>query len=753
MFENHPKITADLVGEHGLTDEEYDRVLECLGREPSLTELGIFSVMWSEHCSYKSSRIHLGTLPTTGPNVIQGPGENAGIVSVGDGWAAAFKMESHNHPSFIEPYQGAATGVGGILRDVFTMGARPVANLNSLRFGSVDHPRTEYLVDGVVAGIAGYGNCMGVPTVGGEVTFDPSYDGNILVNAFNLGLVRDDQIYLANASGIGNPVMYIGAKTGRDGIHGATMASDVFDEESEAKRPTVQVGDPFTEKLLLEACLELFKTDYVVGIQDMGAAGLTSSSFEMADRGGVGLILNLDAVPQRAENLTPYEMMLSESQERMLLVADKGTEDKIREIVERWDLDASVVGEVTDTGRVVVTWHDSVVADIPVAPITDKAPKYDRPTAEPADLAQRWELNLDAVSDVSPGAEASATLANVLAGPNIASRRWIYRQYDHMVRIGTVSRPGDADAAVIRLPEGKRGVALTVDCNPRLCWLDPYRGAAMAIAECCRNLACVGAEPLGTTDCLNFGNPERPEIMWEFVESIRGIGDACRAFEAPIVSGNVSLYNETGDTAVKPTPSVAVVGRVEDVERIAQTAFAAEGLEIALLGRLEGEGGASLAGCAYLQDLHGICAGRPPQWAPQDELAVQGACRELVRAGSVRSAHDLSEGGLAVAIAEMGFGGPGWPRVGCSIEVPQRGRLDQLLFGEDPARILVAYDPGNASAVREAAQRHGAPLSVLGSTSGDRVVIRDANGAVLVDSSLAELAGRWETGLEEAVGL
>jgi phosphoribosylformylglycinamidine synthase len=753
MFDNHPAITPELVREHGLTDEEYARVLECLGREPTYTELGIFSVMWSEHCSYKSSRMHLATLPTTGPHVIEGPGENAGIVAVADGWAAAFKMESHNHPSFIEPYQGAATGVGGILRDVFTMGARPVANLNSLRFGRVDHPRTAYLVDGVVAGIAGYGNCMGVPTVGGEVTFDPSYDGNILVNAFNLGFVREDQIYRANASGVGNPVMYIGAKTGRDGIHGATMASDVFDDESEAKRPTVQVGDPFTEKLLLEACLELFKTDYVVGIQDMGAAGLTSSSFEMADRGGVGLALNLDAVPQRAENLTPYEMMLSESQERMLLVADKGREDAIRAIVERWDLDAVVVGEVTDTGRVVVTWHDEVVADIPVAPITDKAPRYDRPTAEPADLRERWILDLDSIADVSPGEAATELTGRVLAGPNIASRRWIYRQYDHMVRLGTVARPGDADAAVIRLPEGKGGVALAVDCNPRLCWLDPFRGAAMAVAECCRNLACVGAEPLGTTDCLNFGNPERPEIMWEFVESIRGLGAACLALEAPIVSGNVSLYNETGDSAIKPTPSVAVVGRVEDVERVAQTAFAAPGLEIALLGQLEGEDGASLAGSAYLQDLHGVCAGRPPEWVPEDEIAVQGACRELVRAGRVTSAHDLSEGGLAVALAEMAFGGPGWTPVGCILEATPRGRLDQLLFGEDPARILVAYEPAIRDEVHAAAGRHGAPFAVLGTTGGDRMVIRDATGRVLVDASLTDLVERWETGLERAVGL
>ena len=750
-FDNHAPITPALMDEHGLSEAEYGRLLDVLGREPSITELGIFSVMWSEHCSYKSSRMHLGRLPTTGPKVIQGPGENAGIVDVGEGWAAAFKMESHNHPSFIEPYQGAATGVGGILRDVFTMGARPVANLNSLRFGRVDHPRTAYLVDGVVAGIAGYGNCIGVPTVGGEVTFDASYDGNILVNAFNLGLVRKDRIFYAAASGTGNPVIYVGAKTGRDGIHGATMASDVFDDESEAKRPTVQVGDPFTEKLLLEACLELFKTDYVVGIQDMGAAGLTSSSFEMADRGGCGLTLDLDAVPQRAADLNPYEMMLSESQERMLLVARAGCERDVIQIFEKWDLDAVEVGRVTDTGRVVVSWHGEVVADIPVGPITDSAPRYDRPTRRPTDLDERWLLDLSPIPDVSPGAQASETLGLVLAGPNIASRRSIYRQYDHMVRIGTVRRPGDADAAVVRLPGGNRAVAIALDCNPRWCWLDPYRGAAHAVAECCRNLACVGAEPVGTTDCLNFGNPERPEIMWEFVRAIDGMAAACRALGAPIVSGNVSFYNQTGEQAIKPTPSVGVVGVVENIDRVAGTSFSREGLEVALLGTLEGQGGASLAGCAYLQDLHDTCAGQPPPWDEDAELAVQGACRELVRSGLATAAHDLSEGGLGVALAEMCFGGPGWPSVGATIRIAPRGRLDQALFGEDPARILIAYDPARRSDVADLAEAHGSPWQPLGVTGGDFLLIEDEDGTRLVNASLTGLADRWEHGLERAI--
>ena len=752
-YDNHPPITEALVAEHGLTPDEYQRVLDVLGRQPTLTELGIFSVMWSEHCSYKSSRIHLGRFPTTGPKVIQGPGENAGVVDVGEGWAAIFKMESHNHPSFIEPYQGAATGVGGILRDVFTMGARPVASLNSLRFGAPDHPKTRYLLEGVVAGIGGYGNCIGVPTVGGEVTFDPSYNGNILVNAFNLGLARADNVFYANASGVGNPVIYAGAKTGRDGIHGATMASEVFDDASEEKRPAVQVGDPFTEKLLLEACLELFKTDYCIGIQDMGAAGLTSSSFEMADRAQTGLELNLDAVPQRAANLTPYEMMLSESQERMLLVARDGTEDAVCAIFEKWDLDATVVGRVTDTGRVQVTWQGGVVADIPVAPIGANAPKYDRPHAPAADLAERQTLDLSGLADVTAGAGASERLLRAMAGPNVCSRRWIWEQYDHMVRVATVRRPGESDAAVIRLPGSRRGLGMSVDCNPRLCFLDPYRGGALAVVEGCRNLACVGAEPVGTTDCLNFGNPERPEIMWEFVQAVDGIAEACRELGAPIVSGNVSLYNETGDVAVKPTPTIGVVGTIEDVEHVGGTGFREAGLTVALLGRLEADGGASLAGSAVLADLEGLCAGRPAAPDYGVERAVQGACRELILAGVATSAHDLSEGGFAVALAEMTFGGPGWPQIGATVQATPTARLDQLLFGEDPGRILLAYAPADAARVRQTCERHGAQLNELGSTGGDRLVIRAADGTTLVDASVTDLHAAHSGGLCKAVGL
>ncbi|MGM0575588.1 MAG: phosphoribosylformylglycinamidine synthase subunit PurL [Myxococcota bacterium] len=752
-FDNDVAITPALVEEHGLTEEEYERVLDVLGREPTLTELGIFSVMWSEHCSYKTSRAHLARLPTEGSRVLQGPGENAGVVDVGEGWAVAFKMESHNHPSFIEPYQGAATGVGGILRDVFTMGARPVASLDSLRFGRIDHPRTRYLLEGVVAGIGGYGNCIGVPTVGGEVTFDPSYDGNILVNVFNLGLLRSDRIFRGYATGVGNPVIYVGAKTGRDGIHGATMASGTFDDEAEAKRPTVQVGDPFTEKLLLEACLELFKTDLVVGIQDMGAAGLTSSSFEMADRAGTGLEMDLDRVPQRAADMDPYEMMLSESQERMLLVARQGREEEVLDIFRKWDLDAVVVGRVTDTGRVHVRWHGDLVADIPVGPIGAEAPKYERPYEEPGDLEQRWRLDLSDVTDPAPGDEAGARVLAMLGAPNIASRREMFRQYDHMVRIGTVRRPGDADAAVIRLPEGDGGVAMAVDCNPRWCWLDPYRGAAHAVAECCRNLATVGAEPVGTTDCLNFGDPERPEIMWELVRAIEGMAEACEALQAPVVSGNVSLYNSTGDQAIKPTPSVGVVGVVEDVTRTGQTAFAEEGLEVAILGDLEAPAGATLAGAALLADLEDRCAGRPPEADLEREVAVQGACRQLVKDGVARAAHDLSEGGLAVALAEMCFGGPGWPRVGVEITATPRARLDQLLFGEDPARILVAYAPGERDWVEAAAEAHGAPITILGNTCGDRLVVRDAQRNPLLDLAVSDMADAWAHGLERALSL
>ncbi len=752
-FDNDVAITDALLEHHRITPDEYQRILDALGRAPTLTELGIFSVMWSEHCSYKSSRIHLGKFPTTGPRVLQGPGENAGVVDVGDGWAAAFKMESHNHPSFIEPYQGAATGVGGIMRDVFTMGARPVASLNSLRFGAIDHPRTRYLLSGVVGGIGGYGNCMGVPTVGGEVTFDPSYNGNILVNAFNLGLLKKDRIFRASAQGLGNPVMYVGAKTGRDGIHGATMASDTFDETSHKKRPTVQVGDPFTEKLLLEACLELFQTDYCVAIQDMGAAGLTSSSFEMAGRGGTGLALDLDRIPQRAKDLTPYEMMLSESQERMLLVARKGTEAQIAAIFDKWDLDAVVVGEVTDTGRVVVSWQGDVVADIPVDPISEEAPKYDRPHHPPADLAARQSLDLSKIPDCAPGQDATQRFLALMAAPNVTSRRWIFQQYDHMVRLGTVRRPGEADAAVLRLPDSDRGLAMAVDCNPRWCYLDPFRGGAHAIAECCRNLACVGAEPVGSTDCLNFGDPTRPEIMWELVQAIEGIAEACGALEAPVVGGNVSLYNQTGDQAIKPTPTVAVVGVLDDVTKTAAADFLAGDWTIALLGELEGQGGATLAGSAVLQDLFGVCAGRPPAPDWDRERAVQGTCRELVRAGLVTSAHDLSEGGLAVALGEMCLGGPGWTHTGATVRVAPAARLDQALFGEDPARILVAYPPERQAEVERVAAARGCPLSVLGKTGGDRLVIEDFQGNRLVDATLSAMADAFDNGLERALGV
>lgn len=753
VFANNIEITPEMVADHGISASEYQRLLDVLGRPPTLTELGIFSVMWSEHCSYKSSRIHLGKFPTEGPFVLQGPGENAGVVDVGDGWAVAFKMESHNHPSFIEPFQGAATGVGGIMRDVFTMGARPIASLNSLRFGAPDHPRTKFLVEGVVSGIGSYGNCMGVPTVGGEVTFDPSYNGNILVNAFNLGLLRTDGIFRGYASGVGNPLMYVGAKTGRDGIHGATMASDSFDEASEKKRPTVQVGDPFTEKLLLEACLELFATDYCVGIQDMGAAGLTSSSFEMADRAGTGLTLDLDRVPQRADNLTPYELMLSESQERMLLVARQGTEQAIIDIFSKWDLDAVVVGEVTDTGRVEVFWGGDTVASIPVAPIGEEAPKYDRPYREPADLAARQTLDLSKVADLQPGADASAVGVSVVAGPNVASRQWIYRQYDHMVRLGTVVRPGEGDAAVIKLPGSQRGVAMTLDCNPRRVWLDPERGGAAAVAEACRNLACVGATPVGTTDCLNFGNPEIPEVMWEFVQAIDGIAAACRAFEAPIVSGNVSLYNQTGDSAIKPTPSIGVVGVVDDVAHTAVTAFATAGLEVALLGELEQAGGASLAGASYLMDRFGLCGGRPPAVDFDRELAVQGTCRALIQAGTVQTAHDLSEGGLWMALAEMCFGGPGAPVVGATITATPRARLDQLMFGEDPGRILIAFPAERRAAVAAVAAGLKCPLEVIGQTGGDALSLQNGLGETLAQASVSELAQAWDRGFEDAVGV
>jgi phosphoribosylformylglycinamidine synthase II len=682
----------------------------------------MYSVMWSEHCSYKSSRIHLRTLPTSGPRVIEGPGENAGVVDIGDGQAVVFKMESHNHPSFIEPYQGAATGVGGILRDVFTMGARPIACLDSLRFGRPDHPKTRHLIEGVVAGIAGYGNAFGVPTVGGEVFFDESYDGNILVNAMAVGLVRADRIFRGRAEGIGNPVLYFGAKTGRDGIHGATMASAEFGADSDEKRPTVQVGDPFTEKLLLEACLELMAGDLLVGIQDMGAAGLTSSSVEMAARAGSGIELDLDCVPRREEGMTGYEIMLSESQERMLAVVKRGREGEALALFEKWDLDAAVVGRVTDSGRIRISCDGQQIVDLPIEPLAEGL-KYERPFEPPSPAPALDPARLEAPSDLGE------TLLRLLASPNIASKEWIYRQYDHMVRLGTVIRPG-ADAAVLRILEGAadpthaKGLALTTDCNPRFCSLDPYEGAKLAVAEAYRNLSTVGAEPLAVTDCLNFGNPERPEVMGQLVESIRGLGEACRALATPVVSGNVSLYNDTDGRSIKPTPSVGMVGLLRDASLAVGPAFGA-GRRIALFGRNTNEVG----GSEYLAVVHGQVAGRPPKLDLDLEARVGRAVRTLVDRGLIQSAHDCSEGGLAVAIAECCIGGD-QPQ-GASVELSDDLRSDLLLFGEAPSRIVVSFDPQKEAAVLAVAAELGAPIALLGETAGRSLRVVHAGRAVI----------------------
>jgi phosphoribosylformylglycinamidine synthase len=734
-------ITAETAREHGLSADEFARIKSILGRDPSWTELGIFSVMWSEHCSYKSSRIHLRGLPTSGPRVIQGPGENAGVVDIGDGQAVVFKMESHNHPSFIEPYQGAATGVGGILRDVFTMGARPIACLDSLRFGRPDHPKTRHLVEGVVAGIAGYGNAFGVPTVGGEVYFDESYDGNILVNAMAVGLARTDRIFKGTASGVGNPVLYFGSKTGRDGIHGATMASAEFDEASESKRPTVQVGDPFTEKLLLEACLELMSSDCLVGIQDMGAAGLTSSSVEMAARAGNGIELDLDKVPRRETGMTAYELMLSESQERMLAVVQRGKEKQALAIFDKWDLDAAVVGKVTDTGKIVVKDQGQVVAEIPIPPLAEGL-RYERPYSRPADADKP-------LPTIPQPSDLNAVLLQLLGSPNLASKEWIYRQYDHMVRVGTVVRPG-ADAAVIRILEGAadpataKGLALTTDCNSRYCWLDPYEGARLAVAESYRNLSTVGAEPLAVTDCLNFGNPERPEVMWSFVEAVRGLGDACRALETPVVSGNVSLYNDTDGKSVKPTPTIGMVGLIAHAGDAVGIAFE-DGSAIALLGANSDE----LGGSEYLATVHKIVAGKPPKLDLACEAAVGKACRALVSGKLLRSAHDCSDGGLAVALAECCVAARA---MGATVQLADQIRPDALLFGEAPSRILISFAPEKEAEVRALAERHGAPFTMLGATGGKSLVVSGGTIDGLVNLPVDALAEAHRTGFRKVVG-
>ena len=708
-------LTPELVAEHGLTAEEYDRIIAILGREPSLTELGIFSVMWSEHCSYKSSKVWLKTLPTEGPQVIQGPGENAGVVDLGDGHAAIFKMESHNHPSFIEPYQGAATGVGGIMRDVFTMGARPVANLNALRFGHPDHPKTRHLVSGVVAGIGGYGNCVGVPTVGGEVNFDPGYNGNILVNAMCIGLADANRIFYSAAKGVGLPVVYVGSKTGRDGIHGATMASAEFDDDSDEKRPTVQVGDPFTEKLLIEACLELMAEDAIIAIQDMGAAGLTSSSVEMADKGGVGFDLDLDQVPCREEGMTAYEMMLSESQERMLMVLKPGAEDTARAIFEKWELDFAVVGVTTDTGRLIVTHEGRIEADMPVGALADSAPEYKRPwtlTEPPAPIA---------VDDVPAPNSLGETLETLMGSPHLCSRRWVWEQYDHMVMGDTVRRPG-GDAAIVRVHGTTKGIAATCDVTPRYCAADPKEGGKQAVAEAWRNLTAAGADPLAITDCMNFGNPERPEIMGQFAGCIEGMREACAALDFPVVSGNVSLYNETNGVAIPPTPAIGGVGLIPDIARASDIALKAAGEKVLLLGAENGHLGQSL----YMDVILSRREGAPPPVDLDAERATGHFVRALVREGSVSAVHDVSDGGLLVALAEMALAG------GVGVEIASYGGAlppHAVLFGEDQARYLIATDRPEEIAGRAA--QAGIPCREIGTVGGETVSLPDEDPVAL----------------------
>jgi phosphoribosylformylglycinamidine synthase II len=729
--------------EHGLTLDEYERIVARLGREPNLTELGIFSVMWSEHCSYKSSKVHLRTLPTRGPQVLQGPGENAGAVDIGDGLAAVFKIESHNHPSFIEPYQGAATGVGGIIRDIFTMGARPIALLNSLRFGSLDSPGTTRLLAGVVAGIAGYGNSIGIPTVGGEIAFDSSYAGNPLVNVFCLGIARHADIIKGVASGAGNPVFYVGAKTGRDGIHGATMASAEFDEKSAEKRPAVQVGDPFMEKLLLEACLEVMQTGALVGIQDMGAAGLTCSTTEMGSRGGAGVDIDVSLVPQRETGMTPYEIMLSESQERMLLVAKRGREAEVERIFEKWDLHAVRIGEVTSDGLLRVRNKGQVVAEIPNAALTDEAPVYNRSFNEPEYIREVQALDLDSLGQ--PNGQNSALLA-LLASPTIASKHWVYRQYDHMVRTNTINFPG-LGAGVVRIKGTDRALAMSLDGNGRYCYLDPHLGAMLAVAEAARNVACSGARPIGATNCLNFGNPERPGIMWQFARAVAGIGEACRALDVPITGGNVSLYNETDGKAIYPTPTIGVVGLLEHADRVLTRCFRESGDAVVLLGESKSELGAS----EYLKVMYHIVKGQPPQIDLDKERDLQRLVVLLADERLIRSAHDCSDGGLAITVAESSFdtGGVGADISIAGVNVTSDRELNDAaaLFGESASRIVVSAAPDCLTSVLERAAAANVAARVIGQTGGNRLRVA-IDGRVVLDLAVDEAQRTWSGAIE-----
>ncbi len=724
-----PSITPDLVAAHGLKPDEYERFTALIGRAPTFTELGIVSAMWNEHCSYKSSRLHLRGLPTEGPHVIQGPGENAGVVDIGDGLACVFKMESHNHPSFIEPYQGAATGVGGILRDVFTMGARPVATLDVLRFGAPDHPATPRLLAGVVAGVGGYGNSFGVPNVGGSVAFDPSYNGNILVNAMAVGLARTDEIFYAKATGVGNPIVYLGSKTGRDGIGGAAMASAAFEADAAAKRPTVQVGDPFAEKLLLEACLELMRTGAVIAIQDMGAAGLTSSAVEMGAKGDLGIELDLDRVPCREAGMTAYEMLLSESQERMLMVLHPAKRAEAEAVFTKWGLDFAVVGRTTDTLRFVILHGGEVKADLPIKELGDQAPRYDRPHV-PAPTLPR--LDPAAVPPACADAEA---LLRLVGSPDLCSKRWVFEQYDHIIGGNTISGPGTGgDAAVVRVEDGPKGLALTADVTPRYCRADPVEGGRQAVAEAWRNLTAVGATPLALTDNLNFGNPEKPEAMGELVGCIRGLGEAARALDFPVVSGNVSLYNETSGQGILPTPTIGGVGLVADVATTARARFEREGQALLLVGRTAGWLGQSV----YLRDLCGRAEGAPP---PVD-LDAERRNGDFVRgqiAGGVRAVHDLSDGGLAVAAAEMAMASG----IGAVLDLATLGALPShaALFGEDQGRYLLAVAPDTADAVEAAARAAGVPLARVGVTGGTALTL--PGQAPILIATLAEAHARF----------
>ncbi|NLZ38357.1 MAG: phosphoribosylformylglycinamidine synthase subunit PurL [Firmicutes bacterium] len=716
----------------GLKDDEFKMIVEILGREPNYVELGMYSVMWSEHCSYKNSKDTLRTFPTEGERVLQGPGENAGIVDIGDGLAVCFKIESHNHPSAIEPYQGAATGVGGIIRDIFTMGARPIASLNSLRFGTLDDAHVRYILDGVVAGIAGYGNCIGIPTVAGEVYFDPSYQGNPLVNAMCVGLLETDKIKLGKATGIGNPVILVGARTGRDGMHGVTFASEELSEASEEKRPAVQVGDPFMEKLLLEACLELINNDDVVGIQDLGGAGLTCATSEMASRGNSGLEIVLDRVPCREEGMTPYEIMISESQERMLMVVTPEKEEKVHATFKRWGLTSTTIGFVTSDGILRVHQGGKVVAEVPAHSLAEDAPVYCPAYQEPAYLQTTAKLDLQTLPDVE---DANQVLLQLLAAPNIASKEWVWQQYDYMVRTSTVVLPG-ADAAVLRIRGTNKGLAMSTDCNARYAYLDPYVGGKIAVAEAARNVVCSGGEPLAITNCLNFGNPEEPEIFWQFRQAVAGMGEACRALNTPVTGGNVSFYNETNGEAIYPTPVVGMVGLLDDVKQHCTPAFKAAGDVVVLLGDTYNE----LGGSEYLAAIHQRVQGQPPALDMKKEKTLQKVVLAAIKQGLVNSAHDLSEGGLAVALAECGFANG----IGATIALTANGlRLDSLLFGESQSRVLISVSPENLSTLLELAAQNGVSAAELGQTGGTNMEVA-VDGLTQLKLPLRQLKKAWQ---------